>query len=351
MAVKSRAGVAVLAIALSALAQPALAQQRTLADPAAAFGARESVRGVDLSPDGSSLLYLAPGEGQSVSLYTVDLASGVTRTVSYSSGERLAYESCHFATEDRLVCRLYGYREINGIPVGRTQMVAIGADGGAPVAIVAPGAGAHVIDWMPGVEGHVLVATGYWSGVGVGLVNLATGHDELRESPRGIFGFYMTDGAGNVRIAGGIRDRGATQMMGDTESYFYRRAGEEEWRPLSAHNFMTNAGFYPLAFDRERDAVYGLDRLDGREALYRMSLDGNLTRELVFAHDSVDVDGVVQIGRRGRVIGATYAEDHRLTHYFDEDYRGLAASLSRALPDLPIIQFADASDDENVLLI
>lgn len=61
MAARVRFGIAALACALLALAQPATAQQRTLADPAAAFGARESVCGVDLSPDGRSLIYLAPG--------------------------------------------------------------------------------------------------------------------------------------------------------------------------------------------------------------------------------------------------------------------------------------------------
>ncbi|MBC7987631.1 MAG: S9 family peptidase [Sphingomonadaceae bacterium] len=330
---------------------PAAAQQRTLENPAAAFGARESVRGVDISPDGRSLVYLAPGEGRSVSLYAVDLASGAARLVSYSSGDPLAYEFCRFASNLRLVCGLYGVRRMDGIPVSTTQTIAIDADGGNPVAIIRAGAWADVIDWSPGLDGHVLVTRGTRSGVAVDRVDLATGRGATVEHPRGIFGLYMTDGAGMVRVAGGVRARGATGMMGDTLNFFYRRAGEEQWQPLGGHNFLTNTGFYPLSVDRERDAVYGLDRLDGRDALYRVSLDGSLARELVFAHDSVDVDGVVRIGQRGRVIGATFAEDRRLTRYFDEDFERLSESLSRALPQLPLIHFADASDDENVLLI
>lgn len=339
------------AAALLVLSMTGAAQAQPLADPAAAFGARESVRGVDLSPDGGSLIYLAPNEGRSVSLYAVDLSTGDSRSISYSSGEPLAYDWCRFASNERLVCGLYGIRRINSTLAGTVQLIGIGSDGSDPIAIIAPGVGGSVIDWMPGAENQILVSRPYWRGVGVSLIDVETGDDEAVEGPRAIFGMYMTDGHGVIRVAGGVRGRGATGMMGDTASYFYRREDEEKWNPLGSYNFMTRAGFYPLAVDRERNVAYGIDQREGRDALFRISLDGDLTRELVFAHDSVDLDGVVRIGRSGRVIGATFADDRRRYEYFDEQYRELALSLSRALPDLPLIYFADASDDENVLLI
>ena len=37
--------------------------------------------------------------------------------------------------------------------------------------------------------------------------------------------------------------------------------------------------------------------------------------------------------------------------YFDPEFKKLAASLAKALPNLPLIDFVDASDDESKLLI
>jgi len=45
-------------------------------DLAEAFGARESVEQISLSPDGSKIAYIAPRPGQGAALYTVNLADG-----------------------------------------------------------------------------------------------------------------------------------------------------------------------------------------------------------------------------------------------------------------------------------
>jgi dipeptidyl aminopeptidase/acylaminoacyl peptidase len=76
-----------------------------------------------------------------------------------------------------------------------------------------------------------------------------------------------------------------------------------------------------------------------------------MRRELLVSHDSVDVDGLLRLGRRGRVIGATYATETRQFVYFDPQLRELAAQLSRVLPQLPLIRFVGASDDESTLLV
>lgn len=97
-----------MAIGAAAFALPLWAQGAPIEDPAAAFGARESVRDIALSPDGDMISYVAAGQGQSASVYSIDLASGEGRAVSYSSGEPLSYRWCNFSGDDRLVCALYG---------------------------------------------------------------------------------------------------------------------------------------------------------------------------------------------------------------------------------------------------
>lgn len=324
------------ALAAALLAQQATAQQRTLDNPAAAFGARESVRDVDISPDGRSLIYLAAGQGRSTSLYAVDLETAAARLVSYSSGDPIAYNWCRFGSNDRLACG-----------IGR-QMIGIDIDGGDPVAL---GFVLDVIDWMPGEEGKILLTKSYYNGLALELVDLETGRGRHQDGAEGIFSQFITDGYGELRVAGGVRTRGATGMMSDAIRFHYQRPNSDRWESLSVYSMSERTGFYPIAVDRESNVAYGFDRLDGRLAIFTTSLDGALTRETVFAHPAVDVDEVVRIGRRGRVIGATFAEDQRLTEYFDEEYRALAASLARALPGLPLVRFAGASDDESRLLI
>jgi hypothetical protein len=69
-------GVAARIAALFCAAFLLQAQAPAPADPAAAFGARESVISIRLSPNGRKVAYVAPSRGQGASLYIVDLDSG-----------------------------------------------------------------------------------------------------------------------------------------------------------------------------------------------------------------------------------------------------------------------------------
>jgi hypothetical protein len=87
---------------------PLLAQDLKSFDAAAAFGARPSVAHLRLSPDGRSVAYIAPGEGQGSVAYTLSLDPGATPKVAMrASGkpERLVY--CDWVANDRLVCDAY----------------------------------------------------------------------------------------------------------------------------------------------------------------------------------------------------------------------------------------------------
>jgi dipeptidyl aminopeptidase/acylaminoacyl peptidase len=103
--------------------------------------------------------------------------------------------------------------------------------------------------------------------------------------------------------------------------------------------------------DPQLNAVYALEKINGRQALYRVALDGSMRKDLVFAHPEVDVDGLVRIGRSQRPVGASYATEHRRAVYFDDELKRLGQSLSKALPRLPLIRFIDSSVDERKLLI
>jgi hypothetical protein len=72
---------------------------------------------------------------------------------------------------------------------------------------------------------------------------------------------------------------------------------------------------------------------------------------LIAENPKVDVDGVIRVGDGGNVIGYTFAEDKRTSIYTDPQFSGLAKSLSKALPKLPLVNLLDATPDGQKLLI
>ncbi len=314
-----------------------------LADPADAFGARESIHDISLSPDGRRIAYLAPYQGQGSRLYTVDLATGQPVQTTAVDGRTQRLGSCGWVSPERLVCMVFALRRVQTDVAGASRYVGLDADGSDVVAL----RGGHMMEWRTAEPETVLMT----SGGGVIRVNTRSNEFERVEEPMAYAVEYLSDGQGRVRVYGARRIRGETRMVSEEMEYRYRLRGSNEWRRFSVYNFMSRDGMNPLAVDAALDAAYVLDKLNGRTALYRVPLDGLGRRELLVSHDEVDVDGVLRLGRGGRVIGATYATDRRQMVYFDPELRTLAERLSRAIPNLPLIRFVGASDDENILLI
>ena len=104
-------------------------------------------------------------------------------------------------------------------------------------------------------------------------------------------------------------------------THFYRAVGESRLAE-AGHRLRwirRTSSIQPLAVDPIINAAYVLKKLDGRDALYRIALDGSLKTELVFASKEVDVGGVVTAGRSGRVIGASYSTDRPQVEYLRSD--------------------------------
>lgn len=343
-------------------------------DDAANFGTRESVEHASLSPDGTRLAYLQPTHGQGSALYVVPLdgsAQPVSILAADGEPERIGY--CKWAATSRLVCSIYGAVLIEGSqPTYVTRLVAVDADGRNMKLLFNQGRmgaalgykldGGSVIDWLPDEDGKVLMTRDYVPEMstgthiaqtenGTGVVRLDTRSLTISrvERPKDDAVEYISDGRGKVRILG-LVPKDASGYDRSKTRYHYRAPGSNDWRLLSIVEEGASA-FNPYGVDPELNVAYGLQRLDGRLAAYKVALDGTLKQDLVFAHPQVDVDGFIGIGRRGRIIGVSYSTDRRQAHYFDPALAALAKSLSKAIPDLPLIRFVDSSMDESRLLI
>lgn len=357
-------------LGLSCIASAASAQP----DAAAIFGAREGVEDASLSPNGRKVAYLAPLQGQASALFVGPLdGSAEPKAILVATGDPDRLSGCKWAADTRLVCEIYGVIKVEGTELAYfTRQLAVDDDGKNVKVLINRGGtgsqlshdlyGGGVIDWLPEENGNVLMMREFVPesttgsllgakkrGVGVVRVNTRTLATSLVEAPKDGASEFITDGRGNVRISGLRLSAGTGYETGKT-LYRYRTKYSRDWKTLSTVDD-TRTAFDPHAVDPELDVAYGIKKLNGRLAAYSFSLDGSAKETLLFAHPQVDVDGFVRVGRRGRVIGVSYATDRRQARYFDTQLEKLAISLGKAIPNLPLIRVVDASLDESKLLI
>jgi dipeptidyl aminopeptidase/acylaminoacyl peptidase len=361
---------AALAAAPATAAEP-IAELKTAG---ALFGVRENVQNMDLSPDGSKVVYIAPGPGRTSFAYVVDLNAGQPRAVIQSNGAPERLHWCKFVTNERLICRVSAVINQQGTLAGVRRLFAMDADGRNVKELSQRQTGedtrlnqfgAAVLDWLPGENGSVLMlrdriaraptdtitpmAFSKANGLAVERIDTRTLKSSIIEKPDNNASGYLTDGRGKVRIKFVPEVRG--DQYTSRTNILFRRAGSDAWQPLGFYDDEGGSGIYPLAVDATIDAAYVLNKLNGRDALYRIGLDGSNKEEMVYANERVDVDGVVRSSRGDRVIGVTFAEERRHVVYFDPEYAALAGSIAKALPKLPLIDFAGSSLDGQKLLI
>jgi len=339
------------------------------------FGAREYVQQISLSPDGRTVAFIEPADARGSALFVVSVDGGTPKPIAHSDGEPDRLRFCRWSTNTRLVCGLYGIAPSAQGLLGFTRLFAIDSDGknlkmlSASESTRALGValgGGEVIDWL-GDEagGSVLMARTYVpenttgthlasdrEGYGVDRVDTVSLKRTMIEGPRPDAEEYISDGHGVVRIMG-QQPSDSSGYEKDKVNYFFRKAGSRAWLPLGSVKLIAgqSQGFDPIAVDRDHDVAYGFDAVGGRTALYSVALDGSSKRDLVLARPDVDVDSLIRIGRSARVVGASFATDRRQIEFFDPELKKLAASLSKALPNLPLIAFVDASADESKLLL
>lgn len=362
-----------LAAVCAALSPVALSAEE-LAETAARFGALQSVESSALSPSGTKLLYVSPGDAADQTIYVVDLSGGAAPQPISTSNEAMArITGCQWANEERIVCDIFGMQKVGtyllpfnrviGMKSDGSDVTRLSADTHDARSLMQDGGTVLALD-IEGEDGRILMTRDYVKedsrntrlannkeGLGVDLVDVSSGRGRSVEKPNKMADGYIADENGKVRLMS-VSDRSGG-LDGSDIRYLYRPLGSDEWKPLSEVEVEGGrlGGFVPTAVDSAKNVVYGFERQGGFYALYSMALDGSGTKTLLKKVDGVDVTSLVRIGRSNRVIGVSYATDMRYAEYFDPDIERLALGLKQALPGTPQIRIVDASDDESVLLI
>jgi hypothetical protein len=77
-------------------------------DDAVAFGARPSVANLSLSPDGKSVAYVIPAEGQGSTVITLNLEkASAPKAALTADGKPYRLEGCGWVSSERIVCTIY----------------------------------------------------------------------------------------------------------------------------------------------------------------------------------------------------------------------------------------------------
>lgn len=358
-------------LAAAVLPATAYAQSRD----AVRFGARETVRDVSISPDGKRVAMVVTSGPRGAGLVVVDTANGNMKPLLNYPGNEAKLESCSWSTSERLVCTIWAAVNERGRMFAITRLIAINADGSGTKELSAPQRtgqlyerfyGGSVLDWLPDENGSAVLMLRYFvpeantgklvaqsrEGLGVERVDTVSLKRTIVEPPRETGSDFITDGHGTVRIFG-VRPSLGTGYSGNEIVYKYRRPDSSTWEDLSTVKLAgyKYSGFIPYAVDRELNVAYGFDQLNGRQALFKVALDGSLKRELVLAHDKVDVDDLVRIGRQQRVVGAVVTTERREILYSDPQIKALAGQLAKALTGLPMVAMQDSSLDEKKLIV
>jgi dipeptidyl aminopeptidase/acylaminoacyl peptidase len=369
--IRLAASAAVLAFAAAGVA--ALGQS---ADPLAAkFGARPSVRAVALSPEGKRVVFVAPRPDGGENAVVVSLEDGKAVGILGANGTSEWINGCEFVIETHLVCDIYLRQGRENNVEDATRMVSVSADGTAMKELSAPtprnayfhsANGGDLIDYnVPGNPRAVLMTrwfspemrTGNISsrseeGLAVEQVDVVSLSRKRVEAPRPTAAWYATDGKGNVRLML-TRPRRESGYVENQDNYQFRAPGGDGWHALSTVTRQPSGrevGFNPVAVDPQEDVAYGFESSGKYIALYKMALDGSGKKTMVLSRDGVDVDGLIRLGRSGRIVGASYAAEVRLAEYFDPELKATATALSKALKDRQI-DFIDATSDESKLIV
>jgi dipeptidyl aminopeptidase/acylaminoacyl peptidase len=360
-------------VLVALMAASSLSAATSLADDAKAFGTRPSAEQVAISPSGDKVVMLVAGPGSSTAAKVFDLRTGGETTPVASPGNPESLRWCQFGTDTQLVCKYGGNLVVDGETISFSRLVTVGTDGkglkllGQEKSFYDAGLrqfDGEILDWATSGTGSVLMARQYVpetgktgshmirrvKGVGVDRIDLLSQKHETVESPDRLTSGYMSDGRGNVRLR--IRNEAEDDgtLTGIT-SYAYRVPGSKDWKPLGQYDTRSDKGVYPLAIEADSNSLFVLQKLDGRDALYRMTLDGSGATTLVTKNDAVDINGVKRLGRGLKVIGYSYTDDRSRIVYFDREFDGLAKSLGRTLPSAPLVTFTGASADGNALLV
>lgn len=339
------------------------------------FGARPSASAPDLSPDGDKIVYIQAGTGPASVVRLLDLKSKQTTDVIASTGNPDSIAWCEFANENWIVCEDVGEVPFQSSIVGSARLVAInlktkdvrqlGSDYEVLGAATIKQNDGYVISYPAGGPPSVVMARYYIQrsgqegtmgslappiSLGVDRIALDTMKVTRIEAPNPLVEQWLSEPNGTPRVMETAIYDTSGQMTGVSQ-FKFRPKGSANWLNFSTYDSRKDVGSMPLAVDAATNQLYFLQKVNGKQALYRQTLEPGAQPVGVASNPDYDIDGIVRLQRDGPVVGYAYTSDRSEVVYFDPTYSQLIADLGRVLTEDPVISISAISRDGNKVLI
>ncbi|MEW6999173.1 prolyl oligopeptidase family serine peptidase [Colwelliaceae bacterium BS250] len=146
--------------------------------------------------------------------------------------------------------------------------------------------------------------------------------------------------------------RGALSIKGLKGKFHYKEKNDEKFRVIQEFN-VNDEGISPLGFDFDNKTMFVTSNVGrDRAAVYKFDPQTNKLGEMIFAHDVVDVSGLMMSRKQKKLLGISYFDDYPETVYFDKATENMMKSLEASFPGKRV-NITSQSEDEmlNIVLV
>jgi dipeptidyl aminopeptidase/acylaminoacyl peptidase len=314
---------------------PAVAQDLMTSPLAEQFGSPPDSRNFRLSPNGERVSFLRPHPQGITVLQVLDLTSGEVNSALAGQSDGFDIDWCDWATDERLICAMFGTGGNADDPLPFSRLVAVNWDGANPQRLQSQIPMNDllllddVIDWLVDEPDYVLIDAGP-----VLKVDINDGTTLREDGSRGedYLGIRddiepYTDGSGTFRHRAIVRNR-------LRKVWYVRDTRESEWTLLE-DRFLADpeSRLFPLGYDAARTGLYAIEDRASRDSLIRIDLDENLERVTIFEHAQLEVAARRYIGKYHRLAAVAYTSDATRFELIDTVALDVRSRLAQQFPN------------------
>lgn len=182
----------------------------------------------------------------------------------------------------------------------------------------------RIIDLLPDDPDHILIQLDFEldGNPSVYKVNVNNGRRQLEKRGReGIQNWY-TDQTSEVRLGFGYSGRDRKAVM---------KHPTDGWVDLTDTEWENRLDIEGFSADPNILYVSGLTE-HGTNGLFKLNLLSGKVTEQVFAHETVDIDSIVEHPVTGKLAGVAFTVDYEDIEYFDQTLKIVQASLEHVMP-------------------
>jgi dipeptidyl aminopeptidase/acylaminoacyl peptidase len=290
-----------------------------------------------ISPDGKYISYLML-DGKNQNLYLEDVNTGKSLQVTNIEGMKINFYFWVNSNE------LIYYREIDPV-LRRSDIFIINKDGSNERQLTNnEKSKIRVLEDQLIDDKYLLVSSNKRDSTvfDVYRLNVRNGKMEMAARNPGNITNWITDVDGKLRLA--------TSSDGVNETFLYRSAENESFRPIMTNNFKTT--LRPIAFAPERqNIIYAISDVN-RDKSALVELDCNTGKEIkvLYGNDSVNVTDAQYSRKKRNISFVVYESWKKEKHFLDDSTKMLYKDLDKLLPNTES-RIIDRDKAENIFIV